>query len=172
MGFISSIATADFVFRGFGCRTEELAAFLYTTVPASATRAERRGGGAKDNDALAAGVAMGCVGWETLDSGSVPSMSIGDGVDGNAVALFKGVRGESGMGDGRVGNDGVGGNGVELFKSVRGGSGRVGAGGNGVDGDVMGLCKDVEGEGRMDNSTLGGKKVDDDAVAGNGELAG
>ena len=119
MGFISSIATADFVFRGFSRRTEELAAFSYTTVPASATRAERLEGGAEDNGALAAGVVMGCVGWETLDSGSVPSMSIrgsssmsiGDGADGNEVALFKGVRGESGIGDGRVGNDEVGGNG-------------------------------------------------------------
>lgn len=160
MGFISSMATADFVFRGFGRRTEELAVLSYTTVPASATRAERLGGGAEDNGGLAAGVVMGCVGWDTVESGSVPSMtirgsssmSIDDGVDGNEVALSKGVRGENGMGDGRVGDNEVG--------------------GNGVDGNGMGLCKDVEDEGGMDNGTLGGKRVDDDAVAGNGELAG
>lgn len=47
---------------------------------------------AEDDGALAAGVGMGCVGWET-DGGSVPSksicgassMSIGTGVGGNKV---------------------------------------------------------------------------------------
>jgi hypothetical protein len=90
-------------------------------------------------------------GWETLDKRSVSSMSIGgpssmsiaDGVDGNEVALFKGVRGESDR-----------------------------VGGNGVDGNGMGFSEDVEGEGGRNNGALGDKGVDNDVVAGNGVVGG